>query len=143
MVSTPNMPGGLFESMSNEKDRIYHRMYMDYSVGLGRIYNNKQIALAQQSPGWEREYNLKFLGGIGYLIPLKDIDGAIEEYSLDNDVITSPYFPKWIGIDSGYSSSKFGICIVQYNNDKLEVVYTASLDKPLYTDTLHLNVGSY
>jgi hypothetical protein len=94
--------------------------------------------IAQRSPGWEREYNLKFLGGIGNLIPIRIVNESIEEYSLDASIIESPYFPKWIGIDPGYASSKFGICVVQYNNNKLEVVYTESLDKPLYTDSLHL-----
>jgi hypothetical protein len=132
------MPGGLFEKMSQEKNCIYHRMYLPYVVGVRKIYTFEQIQLQMQSPGFEREYNLKFLGGIGNLIPFSDIDAAIEEYSLDEDLISSPYFPRWFGIDPGYASSKFGICVIQYNNDKLEVVYTASLDKPLYTDTLHL-----
>lgn len=138
MVSTPNQPGGLFESMMNEPNSIYHRMFMDYTYGLGKIYDSKQIEIAQQSPGFEREYNLKFLGNIGNLISQQYINDAIEEYDLSDAVTTSPYFPRWIGIDPGYASSNFGICVVQYCNDKLEVVYTASLDKPLYTDTLHL-----
>jgi hypothetical protein len=37
-----------------------------------------------------------------------------------------------------FSSSQFAICIVQWRNDKLNVVYTKLLDKPLYTNALNL-----
>lgn len=47
-------------------------------------------------------------------------------------------FTSWIGIDPAFSSSQFGICIVQWRDDKLNVVYTELLDKSLYTDALHL-----
>lgn len=47
-------------------------------------------------------------------------------------------FASWIGIDPAFSSSQFAICIVQWRDDKLNVVYTELLDKPLYTNALHL-----
>jgi hypothetical protein len=138
LVSTPNAPGGLFETMQNEKASIYHRMYMDYTVGLNRIYDNEQIALQKLSPSFDREYCLKFLGGIGNVFPMQDIEACIQTYDLSPEVTTSTSFPRWIGIDPGYSPSQFGICVVQWNDDALSVVYTASLEKPLYTETLTL-----
>jgi hypothetical protein len=36
------------------------------------------------------------------------------------------------------ASSQFAIVIVQWRDDKLNVVYTELLDKPLYTDALQL-----
>jgi hypothetical protein len=91
-----------------------------------------------KSPSFEQEYNLKYLGGIGDMIPLASIEQAIEEYSLDEIITTSSYYRRWIGIDPGFKSSKFGICIVQWRDEKLEVVYTNSLSEPLYTDALKL-----
>jgi hypothetical protein len=137
MVSTPNAPGQLFETIEREKDSLYHRIFLDYTYGLGKIYSQMEIAIAKTSPSFEREYNLKYLGSIGNLIPFQDVDSAIEEYPLANNS-SSKVFPTWIGIDPGFSSSQFAICIVQWKDDKLNVVHTELLDRPLYTDALHL-----
>jgi hypothetical protein len=62
MVSTPNNPGGLFEQIENEPPDqcLYHRMFLDYRLGLGTIYSISDIDKAKQSPSFEREYDLKF-----------------------------------------------------------------------------------
>jgi hypothetical protein len=66
MVS-PNAPEGLFERMEKEPESIclYERLFLDYTVGLGRIYSEAEIAAAKESQSFEREYNLKYLGLIG------------------------------------------------------------------------------
>jgi hypothetical protein len=45
MVSTPNAPGGLFESIEREPEEscLYKRLKMDYTYGLGKIYTNHQV----------------------------------------------------------------------------------------------------
>jgi hypothetical protein len=138
MASTPNAPGGLFEQIENEQDSLYNKIFLPWQIGLDTIFSKEEIALQKQSPSFEREYNLRYLGGIGNVFPLTDIESAIEEYPLNELNTTSQYYPTWCGIDPGYSSSLFGICIVQWKDNRLEVVYTVSLDKPLYTDTLKL-----
>ena len=62
MVSTPNAPGQLFEQIEREPSDtcLYHRMFFDYTYGLGKIYSQKEIAIAKTSPAFEREYNLKY-----------------------------------------------------------------------------------
>ena len=67
MVSTPNAPDGLFERIERESEEtcLYKRMFLDYTYGLDRIYTSEEIALAKQSPSFEREYNLKYLGRAG------------------------------------------------------------------------------
>jgi hypothetical protein len=138
MVSTPNMPNGLFEQIEREPADtcLYHRIFLDYTYGLNKIYSPEDIAKARTSPSFEREYNLKYLGSIGNLIPYQDVDAATEEYDLSMEGIWN--FSTWIGIDPAFSSSQFGICIVQWKDDKLNVVHTELLDKPLYTNALHL-----
>jgi hypothetical protein len=79
MVSTPNAPGQLFETIEREKNCLYHRIFLDYTIGLGKIYSQKEIAIAKTSPSFEREYNLKYLGNIGNLIPYQDVDAATVE----------------------------------------------------------------
>jgi hypothetical protein len=41
MVSTPNMPGGLFETIEREPADtcLYHRIFLDYTWGLNKIYS--------------------------------------------------------------------------------------------------------
>lgn len=41
---------------------IYKRLFLDYTYGLGKIYSKEEVAKAKQSPSFEREYNLKYLG---------------------------------------------------------------------------------
>jgi hypothetical protein len=67
MVSTPNAPDGLFEKIEREPEDtcLYKRFFLDYTYGLDRIYTREEIALAKQSPSFEREYNLKYLGKVG------------------------------------------------------------------------------
>jgi hypothetical protein len=62
MVSTPNNLGGLFEQIENESPEqcLYHCMFLDYRLGLGKIYSIHDIEKAKQSPSFEREYDLKF-----------------------------------------------------------------------------------
>ena len=74
------------------------------------------------------------------LSPIKTLMLAIEEYDLpsDNNRRLFKAQATWVGVDPGFSSSQFAICIVQWRDDKLNVVHTELLDKPLYTDALHL-----
>jgi hypothetical protein len=67
MVSTPNAPEGLFERIEKEAEDscLYKRIFLDYTYGVGKIYTADEIEKAKQSPSFEREYNLKYLGKIG------------------------------------------------------------------------------
>jgi hypothetical protein len=79
MVSTPNAPEGLFERIEKESEDtcLYKRMFLDYTYGLGKIYTAEEIDKAKQSPSFEREYNLKYLGKIENVFHTKDIEAAI------------------------------------------------------------------
>ena len=81
MVSTPYAPDGLFDRIEKESEEtcIYKRILMDYTYGLDKIYTKVEIEKAKVSPSFEREYNLRYLGGIGNVIHIKDIDAAIEK----------------------------------------------------------------
>ena len=80
MVSTPNAPEQLFERIEKEPADtcLYKRLFLDYTYGIGRIYTAQEIEKAKQSPSFEREYNLKYLGRIGNVFHTKDIEAAIE-----------------------------------------------------------------
>jgi hypothetical protein len=78
MVSTPNAPGGLFQKIEQEPldTCIYKKMFMDYTYGLVKIYSQEEIDKAKQSPSFDREYNLAYLGLIGNVFYQLSIDNA-------------------------------------------------------------------
>ena len=81
MVSTPNAPDGLFERTEKESEDVclYKRIFLDYTYSIGKIYTAEEIEKAKQSPSFEREYNLKYLGKMGNVFHTKDIEAAIEK----------------------------------------------------------------
>jgi late competence protein required for DNA uptake (superfamily II DNA/RNA helicase) len=57
MVSTPNAPDGLFETIEKEAEDtcLYKRIFLDYTYGIGKIYTAEEIEKAKQSPSFERD----------------------------------------------------------------------------------------
>ncbi len=104
MVSTPNLPLGLYDTMEREEHSIYVRKKMGYELGLNKIFTPEIIDKAQQSPAFEREYNLKYGYGIGNIF--QGIDNVIlEEYD-----VAPGYGRKVLCGDPAFGSSNFGIC---------------------------------
>ena len=110
MVSTPNAPEGLFERIEKEPEDtcLYKRILLDYTYGLNRIYSQDEIDAAKQSPSFEREYNLKYLGLIGNVFHTKDIEAAIEKGRTFKESLNT-YTQKYVGLDPGFGSSNFGL----------------------------------
>ena len=81
MVSTPTLLMDLFEKIEKEPEEtcLYKRLKMDYTYGLGKIYSKEDIEKAKNSPSFEREYNLKYLGRIGNVFNTREIELAIEK----------------------------------------------------------------
>ena len=73
LISTPNTPGDLMEMISKEpvEKCIYHRIYLDYTYGLNKIYSTEEIEQAMRSP--QREYNLKYDIGVGNIIQPSEV----------------------------------------------------------------------
>jgi hypothetical protein len=140
MVSTPNTPDGLFDKIEREPEDscLYKRLFLDYTYGLDKIYTREEIALAQKSPSFEREYNLKYLGKVGNVFHTLDIEAAIctqQEGKEMLDWSTSTMIPRSMGIDVAWGdTSKFAIVISQYRNNKAEVFYAESFEKPQIID---------
>jgi hypothetical protein len=127
MVSTPNAPDGLFERIEKESEDtcLYKCIFLDYTYGIGKIYDAERIERAKQSPSFEREYNLKYLGKIGNVFHTKDIEAAIEKRRKYNPDDFSPYYftPKSMGIDPAYGSSAFGIVVTQWADDHIQIMH--------------------
>jgi hypothetical protein len=140
MVSTPNAPEGLFERIEKEPEGVclYKRMFLDYSYGINKIYTIDEIEKAKQSPSFEREYNLKYLGKIGNVFHTQDIEAAIElgnKYNPDN---FNPYYfgSRSMGIDPGYGSSAFGIVVTEWKDNHIEILHAEEYSRPDFNEML-------
>ena len=136
MISTPNAPDGLFERIEKEPEEtcLYKRLKMDYSYGLGKIYTKEDIEKAKQSPGFEREYCLKYLGKIGNLFSPLQVDRVVQlgqQFSEDRYPI-NPYALHFLGIDPGFGSSKTAIVLTELikEHDKIRVIYAEEFERP-------------
>ena len=141
MVSTPNAPEGLFEEIEREPDDkcLYKRLFFDYTVGLDKIYTVQEIAKARESPSFEREYNLKYIGQQGNVFSHESIQKAIEsglELEKIRDGIIFLEYDKSMGIDAGFGSSKFGIVVTQLTWGHAEVVFADEYERPNFGDMI-------
>jgi hypothetical protein len=140
MVSTPNAHEGLFERIERESEDtcLYKRLYFDYTYGLERIYTREEIENAKDSPSFEREYNLKYLGLIGNVFHTKDINAAIQRGKGYNPDFIVKMSGKSIGIDPAYGSSNFGIVGTQGVNQQIQVIYAEEFERPDFNEMLWL-----
>jgi hypothetical protein len=83
MVSTPNLPGGLFERMEKEEPCIYQKTFLPYTIGTrDGMFTEAEIEEGRKSPSFEREYNLRYGVGIGNIFPYQLVDNCTQEYDL-------------------------------------------------------------
>jgi hypothetical protein len=131
MISTPNNPGGLFDQIEHdtgEKYGKFHKVYMPYTVGLNKIYNEKDIEEAKRDPSFEREYNLRYGYGIGNVFMHAKIEAAIKEYEFDNYTIHAS--PTSIGVDPGFGSSNFAIVVTTLIDGLIHVLEAEEYKHP-------------
>jgi len=110
MVSTPWLPDGLFQKIETDQifKNTFHKMFLDYSVGLDRIYDNDFIRRKMNEPFFAAEYNLQYAGRIGNIFAQSAINRCIEPLT---DL--RPVTEKYMAVDIGYISSKFAIIIAE------------------------------
>ena len=133
MVSTPNAPGGLMQTIEQEPEDIclYKRIKLDYRYGLNKIYTTADIEKAKQSPSFDREYDLKYLGKIGNIFAIEDIEKAIVLGEKFKDLPISDYTQKIGGIDFGFSSSLTTIYVgeIDLENQVVRIIVGEEYDK--------------
>lgn len=136
LVSTPNAPGGLFERIEKDGNSKYKKLFLDYTYGLGKIYDTEYIKKKQSEPEFEREYNLKYQGLVGNVFHIKDIEKAITEYDIEREDINY-YAIKSMGVDPGFGSSAFGIVVTRLVNGKIQIIYADETERPDYNEMLN------
>ena len=140
MVSTPNAPDGLFERIEKEPEEtcIYKRLFLDYTYGLGKIYTVEEIEKSKQSPSFEREYNLKYLGMIGNVFHTKDIESALQRGSQYDPDVINLLSQKSMGIDPGFGSSEFGVVVTERSDGQIKILHADEYHRPDFNEMLSI-----
>jgi hypothetical protein len=122
----------------SESTCVYQRLFFDYTYGLDKIYTEAEIADARRSPSFEREYNLKYLGLIGNIFSIQDIEVAIEKGKNVDLLRINPYSAKSLGCDLGFGTT--GICLTEWIDNQISIIYAEEFDKPDYNEMIDLIV---
>jgi hypothetical protein len=136
MVSTPNRPDGLFAKIEKEPfdTCIYKKIFLDYTYGLDKIYSKEEIEKAKKSPSFPREYMLQYQGLIGNTFSTLAIDNCQKiEYNPDQII---PDCKVSIGVDPSFGSSKFGIVVTRWVNERVEVIEAEEWERPEFNSML-------
>lgn len=159
-ISTAGNPEGMFASIQKEEYSLYHRMTLDYTRGLGKIYTEEEIAKARESPSFPREYECSWQGVFGNCFSPTSIETAIKQgeqliqerlSQMHPDIpreavydFVNPTFQKSIGVDPGWSSSAFAVTVTQLTPQGLaEVIYSKEFDHADFNDMVLEVKGIY
>jgi hypothetical protein len=131
MVSTPNLPGGLFERMEEEyvhlkevqRKDYYIMKHMDYTIGLNKTFKQEDIDVAKLSPSFEREYNLKYGFGLGDIF--EGIEDTIESYDLSIIGGRSGCYG-----DPAFGSSNFGVLGAEQRDGIIYIIEANEFPRP-------------
>jgi len=127
--STPYSPSGLMETIQKEENSIYYKLFLNYEVGLNKIFTKQDIERARTSPSFEREYNLRYAYDIGDLFLESTIQKCLD-IKYDPSVVVYES-PKVLGIDPAYGgSSKFAYVLSQYVDGRIQVLTAQEFERP-------------
>ncbi len=116
LSSTPFHPNDIMHKIELDKDSKYFKLRLHYSLGAGKIYDSKEIALRKNGVEWKREMELQWLGRQGNVFSGQQIEECIqlgEQYDTSK-IPVSLYTLKSVGIDPGFSSSSTGIIVLEH-----------------------------
>jgi hypothetical protein len=139
LISTPFAPGGIMQTIEQEKDSLYYKCFFDYRYGLEGdfpIYSQEQLDRARQSPDWAREYEGAYIGRQGNVWSAHSIERATINGSKYEAMVSDPSqwmkdVPTVMALDPAWgSTSKYGVIILQFIDQKIVVLYAAEYSNP-------------
>jgi hypothetical protein len=129
MVSTPYKPGGMFDTIERDGNSTYKKLFYHYTQGIGKIYNEDEIAKEKTQAYFKREYELSYGYGIGnvfnetVLTHVEELGKEYRERYRQAPKINT-YSQKSLGIDPGFGSSKTTFCITEFIDGIIRVIYS-------------------
>jgi hypothetical protein len=84
IVSTPNGINNFFYDLWIDNDNGFHKITLDYTVGLGKLYTQEDIDKARKSKvlDFESEYLCQFQSGKNTIFSKELVDSVGEDYQL-------------------------------------------------------------
>jgi hypothetical protein len=131
MISTPNRPGGLFQSIELDPNSKFEKIILDYTYGLDKIYDRVEIEKKKLEPEFKREYMGFYLGKTGNVFSETQIQSCVALGQQLKDIPISQYTLKSVGLDPGFSSSKTAIVMCEHLKDHNKIIlrYSKEIDK--------------
>jgi hypothetical protein len=130
LVSTAGQSGGLFEQIENDPNSDFYKLFMLVNKGRGKIFDDKFLdEQKKKDPAfYSREYEGRYGYGLGNVFLHDEIEKCLSklEAKVNYDCSIS------MGIDPGFGSSKFGITVIQLEDNILKVLYAEEFDRPSY-----------
>jgi hypothetical protein len=138
LLSTPNRPGDLCHTILSQpfEESFYKVLKLDYRWGENKIYSEEDIRIAKASSSFEREYNLSFSSPEGNVFSHISVDRAVELGSKYPLVINKDAKHS-LGCDPGFGSSSFGVCVLEYSDSIIKVVYADEFERSSFNDMVH------
>lgn len=133
-ISTPKDPNGICYQLEQEPGR-FKIMKLHYLVGLHSIFTEREIEEQKKAPGFDQEYGLQYMGGIGNFFIPASINACVMDYSLTpvKEAITL------MGVDTGYTEgSLFAITIWSWFAYKLWCMFAYQKLAPLGEEMIQL-----
>ena len=140
-------PAGFFydimqEPSSGAEKTIYERFHYYVEAGLKKdpqtkssIFSPEFIKKASEARSYEREYLGVWGKNVGDIFSPEGIEECCsEEYNWKEKDDTND---RVIGIDPGFGSSEFGICITQKRKGKISVIYAEAFERESYIDIVN------
>jgi len=94
----------------------YVKLKLDYTYGLNKIYDTKEIERKKLDPEFPREYTCQYLGMVGNVFSSSQVQKCIDlgsDFSTDK-IPLSLYTLKSVGVDFGFSSSSTAIITLEH-----------------------------
>jgi hypothetical protein len=138
LVSTAGESGDLFETIENDPNSDFKKVFMLYKKGLGKIFDTKFIKeQKKKDPAFfSREYERRYGYGLGNVFLHEEIENCCSLFKYPNQV--NHACPISMGIEPGFGSSIFAVTILQLEDIFLKVIYAKEFDKPSYEAMINL-----
>jgi hypothetical protein len=131
-ISTPGAIGSLMHQihLAPESQTPFHKVYIDWRQVVGKLFSREEIEEAMRTNvAFEREMNLVFgfaTGNVFSPIRIEDMVQRGQELEQNRNGVVPYESIKALGVDPGYSSSRFGIVMAQLTiqpSGIVEIVY--------------------
>jgi hypothetical protein len=131
MVSTPNAPGGLFETIERDPNSKYHKIVLTYEVGLDKIYDRQEILKKRSEPEFPREYMGLYLGKVGNVFSPNDVDAAVRLGEQYKCLPINHFCVHSLGLDVAFgSSNRTALVLTEHmeEHDKIRILYSEDIE---------------